>query len=195
MPNLPSSASGYRRFLGIDPGLSGGLACIYPDGNIQWLVMPSSERDLWDWLCRPAHQVSRTMACIEWIHPGIYGIKKSDMAKLYGSYTALRMALTAAGIPFNDVKPKEWQAALGITPKDQGAKTKKRVKSKSGVWADKIMRVGGESTSQWKGRLRAKAQNLYPSLSLWEENKGVQLAVCDSLLLAHYCRQTYGRGH
>jgi hypothetical protein len=80
------------------------------------------------------------------------------------------MALTSAGIPFEPIRPQAWQKALGITPRKKT-----------------------ESKPDFKNRLRAKAQQLYPSLPLWSEpkSKGKQLALCDALLIATYCKRKY----
>lgn len=165
-----------RRFLGIDPGKTGGLVS-FRSGSIrigattQVLPMPETERDIWDWF---ASMGASTVAYIEWIHPAIQGIHKSNMSKLYGNYCSLRMALTAAKIPFEDVKPVTWQRGLGISPR-------KRVGKKA------------ETDYQWKNRLRDKAQQLFPKLPIWSEprSKGRQLAISDALLIAEYCRRTW----
>lgn len=171
-----------KRFIGVDPGKTGGLVSIQSlacwsgpmcTRNNPWMVsMPETERDIWDWF--DGIPRSGTVAYIEWIHPAIQGISKSNMSKLYGNYMQLRMALTAAGIPFEDVKPVTWQRGLGISPR-------KRVGKKA------------ETDRQWKNRLRAKAQQLFPKLPIWSEprSKGRQLAICDALLIAEYRRRTW----
>jgi Holliday junction resolvasome RuvABC endonuclease subunit len=75
------------------------------------------------------------------------------------NYGIVRMALTAAGIPFEEVTPQAWQKALGITHRKKT-----------------------ETPSEWKNRLRARAQQLFPSVSL-------TLATADALLIAEYCRR------
>ncbi len=50
----------------------------------------------------------------------------------------------------------------------------------------------GETKGQKKEKLRAKAQQLFPELPIWKtpKTKGIQLAIADALLIAHYCRLT-----
>jgi hypothetical protein len=79
---------------------------------------------------------------------------------LYGSYLSLRAMLVAAGLPFEDCPPKRWQSHLGIPP-----------------------RAKGEDDRKWKNRLKARAQQLFPSV------RRVTLATADALLIAEWCRR------
>ncbi len=155
-------------YIGIDPGMGGGLASITltsgkakPD--VENLAMPHTERDVWNGfrLWEPDLRVRYVYAVIEWINPAIYGIGKSQQSKLYGNYMQLRMALTAADIPFEDTKPRVWLRALGIPPRKKT-----------------------ENDRQWKNRLRAKAQQLYPKLK-------ITLATADALLIATFCQRKH----
>jgi len=84
-------------------------------------------------------------------------------------YGAILMALEATEISYKVAYPKSWMKALGIPPR------RKEV-----------------SYSQGKELLRRKAQSLFPKLVLWTKprTKGLQLAVCDSLLIAEALRRT-----
>ena len=75
----------------------------------------------------------------------------------------LDMALLALGIPTNTVTPNKWEKSYQI-----GLST-------------------GLGKTEWKNRLKAKAQQLFPQLG-----KRVTLATCDALLLAEYGRKTEG---
>ena len=165
MPKLRTKSRRRNGYLGIDPGASGGI--VFLPGNlkgIEYYEMPVSEQDLWIIIDSIAPSVE--LARVEYINPGMFGVHKSAAAKLYGSYMAVRMALTAAGIPFEEVQPvKTWQT-VGV------AKRKKN-----------------ESANKWKDRLRAKAQQHFPKLDLWTKTKGLQLKVADALLIAHACRK------
>jgi hypothetical protein len=77
---------------------------------------------------------------------------------LYGSYLQLRAFLISADISFQEVTPQKWQKAFGL------------VKEK------------GEEPRAWKNRIKAKAQQLFPS-------QKVTLAVADALLIAEYNRR------
>jgi hypothetical protein len=84
------------------------------------------------------------------------------MFKFGMGYGALRMALTALEIKYEEVPPQKWQKELGIVTRN-----KER-----------------ESHTQFKNRLKAKAQQLFPTMD-------VTLKTCDALLIAEFCRRTY----
>ena len=155
---------GYFRYIGIDPGASGGLAIIglgRMDGV--WLKpMPKTERDVYEWLALelPSEE-NHLFAVIEKVggYVGGNGQPGSAMFKFGMSYGGLRMALIANGIPFDEIAPRTWQKAFGVAPRKKT-----------------------ESKSQFKNRLKAKAQQLFP-------NQKITLATADALLLAEYCRR------
>ena len=107
------------------------------------------------------------MACIEKVH----AMPKQGVTSMFTfgyGYGGLRMALIAAGFPFQEVQPRAWQKHFGITAKKPS-----------------------ESKQQFKDRLRAKCQQLFPRLvDLWGLGITKQRMVCDALLIAEYCRQT-----
>jgi hypothetical protein len=148
-------------YLGIDPGANGGFVLLSSQKIVRHMIaMPSTERDIWQLIVNLGPQ--NPTALIEWIHPAIQGIGKSSMSKLYGNYCSLRMALTAAGIPFEDIKATKWQRELGISPRKKT-----------------------ENQSKWKNRLKAKAQVLFPSTIV-----PITLKTCDALLIAEYLRRS-----
>ncbi len=159
-----------QAFIGIDPGKSGGLAWLGNDGDVLAEPMPGTEYNIWRWFVECDPVAVEYHAVIEkahsWTGQGVKSMFTSGMG-----YGGLRMALVAVGIPFEEITPQRWQKELGIVPKKKD-----------------------ESGPQFKLRLLAKAQQLFPRLSLWREPKsrGKQLAVADALLLAHYCRLRFG---
>lgn len=148
--------SGYDVFLGIDPGASGGLAVLV-SGAVGVTPMPKTERDVWEWVLAVSRR-GETFAVIEKVH-AMPGNGVSGMFKFGMGYGGLRMALIAAGVPFEDVTPQAWQKSMGIT---QRGKT--------------------ETKPQFKNRLKAKAQQLFPE-------KEVTLSTADALLIAEYARR------
>jgi hypothetical protein len=138
--------------------------------------MPATERDLWDWLKDfgpgPLKTVAEgfglrspagspdSFAVLEKVGGYVGEAQPGSAAFKFGmSYGALRMALTAAGIPFDEVTPQRWQKTLGVTPREKG-----------------------EPKSSFKARLKTKAQSLFPRTS-------ITLKTADALLLAEYCRR------
>lgn len=149
-------------YLGIDPGISGGIAAIYP-GEVLASPMIENEQDLFKYLL-----TFKRMPCFcilekVWGHVGGEGKPGAYMFTFGQNYGSVRMALVAAGIPFEAVAPVSWQRSMRISPR----------KSKG---------VGRETRPQFKRRLREEAQRLFPSLN-------VTLGTSDALLLAEYCRR------
>lgn len=167
-PDTPPILSSVGLFLGIDPGASGGLACIAADG-ITVVKMPDTDRDLWDWFrwyepgMKPYAMIEQQIPRPTIIKDHKTGIFRPTILKstclLYGNYTRLCGMLIAAEIPYEAITPQRWQKALHISPREKG-----------------------EPESRWKNRLKAKAQQLYPSVN-------ITLAVSDALLIATYCKR------
>lgn len=123
-----------KLYLGIDPGVSGGLALI---GEVRPKVfpMPDTEQGIY-------HRIRSiglgVPAVIEEIVPNLFGAAKSSVCKLYGNYLACRMALVACGVRFEAVKPKVWQSHFGL----------KKAK--------------GTDSTRWKNLLMQEAQSRFP---------------------------------
>jgi hypothetical protein len=154
-------------YIGIDPGSSGGLAVILPPGvgsAVLAVPMPKTEADVWEWVSQHHGYDYDSHAMIEQVGGyvgGSGGNIGSAMFQFGQSYGGLRMALVAAAIPFEAVTPGNWQGMLKIPKK---GKT--------------------ESKTQWKNRLKARAQQLFPKVS-------VTLATADALLIALYCQRKH----
>lgn len=97
-------------YIGIDPGLSGGIGVISPNGTYAH-KMPDTERDILDLVKSIASQGP----CTCWLER-VGPMPKQGVVSVWtfaGSYWGLRMALLAAEIPFDLVPPAKWQGALG----------------------------------------------------------------------------------
>ena len=96
-------------FVGIDPGQSGGIACISEAGEVWAFKMGETERDTWMILCR---NTIMDFALIESVH----SMPKQGVAssfKFGRNYGFLRGCLIALAIPFDEVTPQKWQKAMG----------------------------------------------------------------------------------
>lgn len=148
------------RYIGIDPGKAGGIACVTASSGAVAVKMPESDRDILDLLRRwVADEDGSCFAMLEKVHssPQMGVASAFTFGQGWGR---LRMALAAAWIPFDLVSPQAWQKALGCrTGGNIGAK----------VAAD-------------KGITKRRAQELFPHLT-------VTHAIADALLLAEYCRR------
>lgn len=150
-----------KLYAGIDPGASGGIAVIQGDGSlVECVKMPPTEKDIFECLAN----CKADFAYLEKVH-SMPGQGVSSTFKFGVSYGGLRMALIASSIKFEEVTPRTWQKFLGVSAKGKH-----------------------ESKTQFKNRLKAKAQQLFPELK-------ITLAICDALLLAEYCRRLRCQQH
>jgi Holliday junction resolvasome RuvABC endonuclease subunit len=109
-----------KTIIGIDPGVNGGIAWIQ-DGKPCVEKMPETLADLWELIdsVRGGHYRIGNPSCkayIESVHSSPQQGVKSAFTFGQG-YGRLEMALTAAGIPFERVRPQVWQKAMGCLTK------------------------------------------------------------------------------
>jgi hypothetical protein len=153
-------------WLGIDPGVSGGIAWIDQDDHAA-TRMPATPRDIYECI-RDAVTDRPVYAAIEDLSggaprgPGGKALQTpKTMAVLHGNYGGLIMALTALQVhgerlSFEFVRPKAWRQRVGLSP--------------------------SADAKQRKSDAKKLAQSLFPGLT-------VTLQIADSLLLAHYARK------
>lgn len=149
----------YDSFVGIDPGITGGIAEI-TSGKIYALKMPATNRDILDLLEDMSDGCCKPFAFLESVHTMPHDSKKAatTFMKHCG---ALEMALVAADIPFEKVTPVVWQRSFGLLRK-----------SKS------------ESDTAKKNRHKAKAQELFGGTGI-----KITHAVADALLICEWGRR------
>jgi crossover junction endodeoxyribonuclease RuvC len=104
----------YEITIGVDPGANGGIAWI-TDGKACVEKMPDTLQDLWE-LLRDIASEGDCHAYLESVSssPQMGVVSSFSFGRGYGN---LEMALTAAGIPFERVRPQVWQKALGCMTK------------------------------------------------------------------------------
>lgn len=114
-------------FLGIDPGVSGGISVLNDDGTVVIAAkMPTTDRDLWDLVRIYTPRLAcRSSAVIERVGPhpkeGVHSVF------VFGQgYGRLVMALTAAMIPFSEVAPQVWQRVMQCRTKGDKNVSKRR---------------------------------------------------------------------
>lgn len=112
----------YEITIGIDPGANGGIAWIDYNGKACVEKIPDTLQDLWELLCDITSYPKSSIdgrsykAYIEQVSssPQMGVVSSFSFGRGYGN---LEMALTAAGIPFERVRPQVWQKALGCMTK------------------------------------------------------------------------------
>ena len=142
----------------IDPGVSGGIA-IGVDSPVLH-PMPETVHDLAELIrCAKDSADYPVEAHVELVGGFIGKAQPASRAFVFGqSYGQVLGVLAALQIPTHLVRPQKWQALLGI---GNGA---------------------GSPKHQWKAKLKAKAQQLYPSLK-------ITLTTADACLIWHLAQQ------
>jgi Holliday junction resolvasome RuvABC endonuclease subunit len=116
--------------IGIDPGKSGGIAWFNDDGpHVE--KMPDTVQGVWELIehivngSAPIYRHTEFKAYIEQVHSSPQmGVKS---AFTFGNgFGHLEMALTAANIPFERIRPQVWQKTLGCLTKGDKNISKRR---------------------------------------------------------------------
>ena len=110
--------------LAIDPGASGGFAVCKPDGVVEALAMPEGMTAQIDALRAIAANFPGLTAIVEKVgfhRPGNSAVSTAKFARHVGHIEA---ALYSAGVPFVEVAPQKWMAAVGTWPADKAERKK-----------------------------------------------------------------------
>ena len=150
-------------WLGIDPGATGGICVLNEDGEIYLEAYSSRVHDTIYDRCRLAENTTIRMAIIEkqQAFPGQGVSSMFSLGVNYGGYLA---ALALFAIPYELVRPAEWQKGMML-------KTKKGPQHKREI-ADVISRK-------------------YPTAEIWGPRGGLLDGLSDALAIADYARRTY----
>lgn len=142
--------------LGIDPGASGGIACWRRDQPIIALATPKSEGDQITTI-RELIAGGEAVAFLEQVG-GFTGQAQpgSAMFRFGRSFGFTLGTLQTLGVRVELVRPQTWQKPLGLGT-----------------------RSGCVTRSEWKAKLRACAQRLYPKIK-------PTLSTADAILILEY---------
>jgi hypothetical protein len=113
-----------KLYIGIDPGLSGGIAFVPETGTPWAFKMPETDRDLID-LLSDAISLHAATALLELVHSSPQmGVKS---AFTFGEgYGRLQATLTALRVPYERIRPQAWQKAMGCLTKGDKNVSKRR---------------------------------------------------------------------
>jgi Holliday junction resolvasome RuvABC endonuclease subunit len=117
-------------YIGIDPGVSGGIAAVscVPGLQIDAMKMPATDRDLYvalKALIAENVQNGHPLAVLE-------RVSSSPQMGVVSAFTfgrgvgALKMALAALEIPYDEVTPQKWQLVMGCRSRGDKNVTKRR---------------------------------------------------------------------
>lgn len=111
-------------YIGIDPGVSGGVAWLSDSGVYQGAAkMPQTDADILALLRQ--FEGDKAVAVLERVHS--MPKQGHNGAFTFGrNYGAVQMALAATGIPFDLVTPQKWQQVMGCRTKGDKNVSKRR---------------------------------------------------------------------
>ena len=110
----------YGTIIGVDPGANGGVAWITSDGKACVEKMPDTLQDLWDLVVSISLEAGTGGTGIRAYLESVSSSPQMGVVSAFSfgrGYGNLEMALTAAGIPFERVRPQVWQKALDCMTK------------------------------------------------------------------------------
>jgi hypothetical protein len=145
-----------KNIIGIDPGKAGAIIVMRASGKIITQKMPETPTEVLKFL--RLHSVN-SVCFIEQLHgmPGMSGTAMFTFGKGYGE---IGMALLALKIPAIYVTAQKWQKEYGLGTK------------------------GKDTTTVWKNKLKAKAEQLFPNVK-------ITLSTADAMLIAEFGRRNY----
>lgn len=144
-----------NKIIAIDPGNNGGITIYSAEDKrvIESIKMPATPQELLNIL----KIYSFNSVCYLEKVQGLPGMSGGGMFTFGRGYGHLEMALLCCKIPTVSVTPQKWQKELQLGNR------------------------GNKSTTEWKNKLKAKAEQLFPYLR-------ITLAVSDSLLILQYAK-------
>lgn len=166
MPKRPTRLDTRNIYIGVDPGMKGGLCWLDDNEEGECVPMPKTpdgmfdEKAVWDWFTYLPQE--NLTAAIEKVW-SVQGQGISSAFKFGQAYGFLRACLVGHNIPFYDVTAMTWQKNFGL------------------------QRPKRFSSGEWKKSLHQTAREWFP-------DKDIKLEAADSLLIAYYCKRV-GEGH
>lgn len=100
-----------KLYIGIDPGKSGAIAFIPPNGDAWTVKNTSTDLELVEAVEEALLQHDEVFCTIEKVH-AMPGNGVTGMFKFGGSFHSLQMICTVLRIPFELVSPQKWQKSL-----------------------------------------------------------------------------------
>ena len=159
----------HATFIGIDPGCHGGIAVLTGD-NLDTLDLSKvTDADVADFMrCHRDFAESVAYAILENPTGSVMAqrgraISVSAVVKLGSKYGFMVGLLTGLGIRFDERRPQQWQAAMGVTRTNKD-----------------------ESDTAKKNRHKQAAQRLFPGAKITH-------AVADAILIAEFAKREWAR--
>ncbi len=147
-------------YIGIDIGSKGGVAVLRKDGTVEALFKMPEKENVPAWRLKFAkYENAHCFGITEKVGPHPMNGAKGNFGFGESRMWVITM-LQVSGISFQEVATNMWPREFGMT------------------------KLPNEKKGDWKRRLKALAQQMFPKEKVIED-------VADALLLAEYCRRKY----
>ena len=112
-------------WIGIDPGQTGGLACVEPDGSLRWAMpMPAISGEVMGQqlahILEHAATIQHIKVIIEQVH-SMPGQGVSSTFKFGKNFGIAIGVVNALHLPLERVTPQKWKQQFQLTGKDKDA--------------------------------------------------------------------------
>lgn len=165
----------YNSYIGIDPGKSGAMAMIIiPDNDNEEIhFIDHSEqgvKERYQWLYDANIELVVRKAVLESVH-SLPGMSAKSNFTFGGEFYTSKALLELQDFGYDLVQPKDWQKVVGIPAKKKGVK---------------------RTSAELKKLVAERATQIYPQAQLYTPRGRLLDGRSDALMIAHYCRLTYG---
>lgn len=165
--------------ISIDPGASGGIACLI-NGTVECWKMPETQPDILINLTTARNKANGApMTCYIEDPPKYIGqdVPSSTIFVMAENYGYTKGVLQALGIRTIQVTPQTWMKALNL-----GTKGTKKASAGAGIEERAAIKAhNAQAKRDWKNKLKAEAQRRFPHLA-------ATLKTGDALLILEYGR-------
>lgn len=172
-----------KSFMGIDPGVSGGIAIVSEDRkHVRAWTMPKTREGLIDIFRTQTRDVEVVYVEKVWSSPQM-GV--ASAFTFGGKYEGPILVAMCAGIEVIEVLPQKWQRTLGLGSDPSKAKRRKKGDPELTPEEKKLNRqIHSEEQAKHK-------RDLFDAACLWFPNFEMTLSRCDALLIAEYARRIH----
>ena len=180
-----------NNYLGIDPGISGGLALLRYGRLYKTFKMPVKKGKV-DWealrylLARIGETYHPLSAGLEKQQPFAILDKKGKPMVMFGTgsmlenYGRLKLLLDMAGIVYHEIPPRSWRAAYN--PRTKGKRSPAAHKFSGRTQAEEVV-AGNRSNKQYSVQV---ANSLWPGI-------GTHEGVCEAALIGEFYRRKFAQ--
>lgn len=115
-----------KYFIGIDPGLRGGIGIVREDGQLhEYCDMPATKAQIIDWLKEHDYPFARMIIEKAQVMPHQGSVGGFTYGKHFGAFEAIAYMMHR---PYHEIPPQRWKKAMGLShDKDESIQLCERI--------------------------------------------------------------------